>query len=357
MTTTPSVVAVILAGGSGTRFWPVSRAKRPKQFLSISSSGESLLRATARRIEGLVGKDRVMVVTNELHAEQVKVEVPSAHIVCEPVARNTAASIGLAAAVAKKKFGDAVLVVLPADHAVSDEAQLRRTLDTSIAVARDEEVIVTIGIPPTSPHTGYGYIRRGPKLATHGFMVSRFYEKPNLERAKQYFSSGEFYWNSGMFAFRVSVIQQAMKDFLPEMAAGMERIEGAVASAAFASVVAAEFEKIEGISIDFGVLEHARNCAVVPAEPFGWNDVGSWDAWADHFSKDDRHNLLRGDTLAIDSEGCIVNSERKLTAILGCTDLVVIDAPDALLVCPRSRVQDVKAIVDELKARGRRELV
>lgn len=352
-----NVKAVILAGGQGARFWPISRMERPKQFLSISADGESLIQATARRIVSLVGTENVLIVTNSLHEKLIREHVPSAAVLCEPVGRNTAASIGLAALRVRRERPDTVMVVLPADHAVRDEAALTATLEEAVAVAAAEDLLVTIGVKPTYPHTGYGYIKRSAALKGNGYLVGRFYEKPNLERAQKYCEAGNFYWNSGMFAWRAEVILEALEEEMPELYAGLMRIDAVLGTADEARMIAEVFETLDAVSIDFGVLEHSRNCAVIAARDFGWNDVGSWDAWAEHFAPDEAGNLVRGDVLLLDSNHCLVHSEKRLTALLGVEDLIVIDAGDAILVCPRQRVQDVRRIVEELKARGRRELI
>lgn len=357
MATSRHVTVVILAGGQGARFWPISRMRRPKQFLSISANGESLIQATARRIAGLAGKENVLIVTNKLHEELIREHVPYAQVMCEPVGRNTAASIGLAALHVRRKNPGGVMIVLPADHAVRDEGKLLKTLEEAVAVAGAEDLLVTIGIPPTYPHTGYGYIKRSAALKGNGFLVGRFYEKPNVERARKYCESGDFYWNSGMFAWRAEVILEAMEDEMPELYAGLMQIDQVLGTADEEKITASVFESLESVSIDFGVLEHARNCAVVAAFDFGWNDVGSWDAWAEHFEPDTEGNLVRGDAIVLDSKGCLVHSEKRLTAVLGAENLIIIDSGDALLICPRDRVQDVRRIVDELKEKGRRDLI
>lgn len=351
------IFVVILAGGQGTRFWPISRAKRPKQFLSLAANGESLISATARRVGDFSRVNPPLVVSNVLHRELILEHVPGAMVLCEPEGRNTSASIGLAAQWIQKQNPNAIMIVLPADHAVSDEQNLVHTLGNAIALAQAEELLVTIGIEPKFPHTGYGYIKRGAKLAHSGFMISRFFEKPSLERAKSYYESGEFYWNSGMFVWRVDSILAAFKEYMPELAAGLDQIGAALGSDSQTQVISEVFPKLESISVDFGVLEHARNCAVVSAGDFGWTDVGSWDAWAEFFEKDSEGNLQKGDTLLVESQGCVVYSEKKFTAVLGAKDLVIIDSGDALLVCPRERVQDVRGVVDELKQKGRTELI
>ncbi len=351
------IFAVILAGGQGTRFWPVSRMKRPKQFLSISDDGESLIQATARRVRPLVGAGSTYVVTNMLHEPLIREHVPDSIVISEPVGRNTAASIGLAAVYVDHECPDAVCVVLPADHAISNDDLLCDAIRKASDVARGQDMLVTIGVRPTHPHTGYGYIKRGKGLTEGAYRVDRFFEKPSLERAEQYLEAGDFLWNSGMFVWRTSAILAAIKSYLPELAAGLEEIRASIGTPSEKEVMSRVFPTLESISIDFGVLEHARNCAVIDAEPFGWNDVGSWDAWAEHFERDRDGNLLHGDVLAIESKNCVVQSDHKFTAVLGVENLVVIDSGDALLICPSSEVQEVRKIVEALKQKKRTELL
>lgn len=348
---------VILAGGQGTRFWPISRTKHPKQFLSIREDGESLISATARRVAALSPQGAPWIVANTMHETLVREHVPNAVVLCEPVGRNTAPSIAYAAMRLAKVQPDAVMVVLPADHAISDEEKLRVTLANAVALASAEELLVTIGIEPSWPNTGYGYIKRGAKLAHSGYMVSRFFEKPNEERAKSYLESKQFFWNSGMFVWRVDAILAAIREYMPELYGPLAKIEPKLGTPEEAQALTEVFPALESVSIDIGVLEHARNCAVVEAESFGWNDVGSWDAWAQHFEKDSEGNLQHGDTLLVDSTDSVVYSPSRFAAVIGVENLVVIDSGDALLVCPRSRVQDVRRIVEHLKQRGRTELM
>lgn len=352
-----NVTVVILAGGQGARFWPISRMRRPKQFLSISANGESLIQATARRVVDLVGTENVLIITNKLHEPLIREHVPFASVMCEPIGRNTAASIGLAALQVRRRDPKGVMVILPADHAVRDEAKLLKTLDEACSIAAAEDLLVTIGVPPSYPHTGYGYIKRSAALKGNGYLVGRFYEKPNLERARKYCESGDFFWNSGMFAWRADVILEAIEDEMPELHAGLMKIDAVIGTPNEDAVTAEVFAALESVSIDFGVLEHARNCAVIAALDFGWNDVGSWDAWAENFEPDDLGNLVRGDALVLESKGCLVHSEKRLTAVLGAENLIIIDAGDALLICARERVQDVRRVVDELKERGRKDLI
>ncbi len=349
---------VILAGGQGTRFWPISRMDRPKQFLSISNSGESLIQSTARRVSALSSDKGLHVVTNVAHIPLIKEHIPQARIMVEPVGRNTAAAIGYAAVVLAKQIGgDPVCVFLPADHAVGDEARLRETLSEAIALAAEQDALVTVGVKPNAPNTAYGYIRKGTPVKGNAFKVQRFYEKPNLDRAKKYFEAGDYYWNSGMFVWRVSTILAALEEFMPDLYQGLLKISAALGTSSEDAVIAEVFNAFESTSIDFGVLEHAKNCVVVCGESFGWNDVGSWDAWAEHFTKDDQGNLVNGEAILIDSNDCVVYSDHRLIGLVGTQDLIVIDAGDALMVCPRERVQDVKLIVSELKKKGRTDLI
>jgi mannose-1-phosphate guanylyltransferase len=352
---------VVLAGGQGSRFWPLSRCARPKQFLSMNGDGESLIQATVRRVQPLVSSERILVVASDRLMPLVREHVPSAGVIIEPDARNTAACIGLASVAASVRDTgvDPVLVVLPADHAVSDEESLQRALQEAIEIARESDSLVTIGIPPTSPHTGYGYIKRGDKLSGRAYHVDRFFEKPNLQRAQKYIEHGEYSWNSGMFVWRASVILSAFRDHMPEMYQQLEQIREALVSGhelGASDLINEIFSGLESISIDFGVLEHARNCVVIDAEPFGWNDVGSWDQWAENFDSDQEGNLIHGDAVVIDSNRCVVRSEGRLIAAVGLKDVVIVDSGDAILVVSRDNVQDVRKVVAELKAKGRYDL-
>ena len=356
------VQAIILAGGQGSRFWPLSRSALPKQFLSLGDSGESLIQATVRRIVPLVGEENVRVVANPNLEPLITKHVPSATVICEPMARNTAACIGLAAAysMAEKPGFDPVLIVLPADHAIKDDALLRTALQEAVDRARESDVLVTIGIPPTRPHTGYGYIKKGKAVGGQSFQVERFFEKPSLERAQKYLEQGGYCWNSGMFAWRASVILESFRRHLPQMAEGLDEIRGLLEKAgpkAAAPRIQELFSGFESISIDFGVLEHAKNCVVVHAQEFGWNDVGSWDQWAESFQRDSDGNLVKGDAVVIDSSGCVIRTAGRVVAAVGLKDVIVIDSGDALLVVSHEHVQEVRKVVEELKKRGRSDLV
>jgi mannose-1-phosphate guanylyltransferase len=344
-----STHAVLLAGGSGTRFWPLSRAKRPKQFLSLASD-KTLLFETFARVEELAGAARTWVVCGRDHAALVREALPAlppAHLVVEPAARNTAPAIGLAAVEVSREDPAATLVVLPSDHHIADPAAFRAALRAAVRVAEGGD-LVTLGIPPTRPETGYGYLRRG-KLREKGvYAVEAFVEKPDAATAEKYLRDPAYSWNAGIFVFRADALLEAIRQHLPAVDAQLARIArdpGALAEA---------FPRVPSISIDYGVMEKARRIALVDPGAIGWSDVGSFAALAEVRPLDARGNALSGDALAIESDGCVVLSEGgRLVAAVGLRDVCVIDAGDAILVVPKHRAQDVRKVVDELRSRGR----
>lgn len=348
---------VILAGGQGTRFWPLSRQSFPKQFLPFASDGQSLIQCTAKRAQRLTPQRKLMVLTTPQQKPLVQAQLPEVDTVVEPFPRNTAAAIALAALAIKREDTERVMVVLPADHAVVDEAKLIAALQEAVDLANTREVLVTLGIKPSSPHTGYGYLKRGQHLGANAYEVARFFEKPNLERATVYASSPQFSWNSGMFVWKTRVFLEGLAAYMPDLYNALCAIDRSWGSKEYEPALSKAFESLESISIDFGLLEHAKNCCLVACEDFGWSDVGSWDAWSERLPVDNRGNVVLGDALLIDSQDCVVHSERRFSAIIGAKDLVLIDSGDALLICPKDRLQDVRKIVEELKRKGRTELI
>lgn len=371
------VYAVIMAGGAGTRFWPASRANRPKQLLPLAgSSAESLLAATVRRLSPLVTEDRVIVVTGEHLKEGTKQAVPgvpAAQILCEPAPRNTAPCIAWATATIERMDPDALVAVLPSDHFITDEAEFRRVLERALAVAASGRV-VTVGIVPTRPETGYGYIEVGDTLAgdttnaggpaSGARAVARFVEKPDRARAEQFLAGGKHLWNAGMFFFRARDMGTLVAQHLPELAEGVGRIDaeaaktGAVGGAG-TDVLKSVFPTLPSISIDHGVMEKAEGLAVVPGD-FGWNDVGSWQSAWELGSPDAQGNALSPNALAIDGKNNLVRAVpdgKKVIALVGVDDLVVVETEDAILVIPRERAQDVRLVVEALKASKRTDLL
>ena len=337
----------MIAGGSGTRFWPRSRARVPKQLLPLLGA-RSMLQETIARVSPPIARERLLVVTGRRQAGAVRRQLAglSATVVVEPEARSTAPAIALAALRIAARDPDAVMAVLPADHAIANVAAFRRDLRLALDVAERTSALVTIGVVPTHPETGYGYIRVGrPIRGTRGRAahVAGFVEKPTRPRAEALLARGDVLWNSGIFAWRVSAILAALRRHLPAVVRTLEAAGG--------RGLAAAYRRLRTVSIDHGVLEHAAEVAVVRAR-FDWSDVGSWAAVAALWAGGNGRNVLRGRSLAIDSRGCLVDGGKRLVAVLGVDDLVVVDTPDAVLVCRKDRSQDVRLVVDELRRRG-----
>ncbi len=351
---TPRVYAVVMAGGQGTRFWPLSRGARPKQLLPLGGGDESLLRATVRRVAALVPPERVLVVTAANLKDGVLAELPELppeNVLVEPLGRNTAPCVGWAAATIARRDPAGILAVLAADHFIADEAAYVEVLRRAVRTAADGE-LVTVGIQPTRPETGYGYLELGGTLADGVFRAQRFVEKPDRARAEAFLRAGNFLWNSGMFFFRADVVLAAIERFLPQLARGLAAFDAAAAQGGEEAAVAGGYASLPSVSIDTGVMERAERVAVVPGD-FGWSDVGSWTTAWELADKDDAGNALPHDAVAIDSARNYVRAPHgKLVALVGLADLVVVDTEDALLVMPRERAQDVRAVVDALRARG-----
>lgn len=359
----PNVHAVIMAGGAGTRFWPASRMRRPKQLLPLGGGDEPLLAATVRRLAPLVTEDRITVVTGE-HLEGATAAalpgVPRHRILCEPAPRNTAPCIAWASAVIERLDPDALVMVLPSDHFISDEPGFRDVLARALRAAESGRV-VTVGVVPTRPETGYGYIEVGDDLGDGAKQVARFVEKPDRARAEAFLAGGKHLWNAGMFFFRARDMRELVAAHLPELAAGIARIEAATGRHDATEVLRAVFPTLPSVSIDHGVMEKAAGLTVVPGS-FGWNDVGSWESAWELGEKDASGNAIDAGATVIDGKGNLVRvlgggQGKKVIALVGVEDLVVVDTDDALLVLPRARAQDVRLIVDALKAAGRTELL
>ena len=347
--------AVIMAGGSGTRFWPASRRARPKQLLPLAPGDDrSLLRATVERIRPLVPVERIYVVPSAALAEATAAELselPRENVLAEPVGRNTAPCVGWAAATVRRRDPEGVMMVLPADHHIGDPEGYRAVLEKGLEAA-GEGALVTVGIEPTRPETGYGYLEVGEALESGVHRARRFVEKPNRQRAEQFLAAGDFLWNSGMFFFRADSILGAIDAHLPGLAAALGEFDEAAARGEEATLVASRYAELPAVSIDHGVMEKADEVLVVPGS-FGWSDLGSWTTAWELADKDEDDNALLAEAVAVDASGCYVSApEGKLVALVGVQDLVVVDTPDALLVVPRERAQEVRAVVARLKAEG-----
>jgi len=352
--------AVVMAGGSGTRFWPASRAARPKQFLPLAGrDGTSLLQATVRRAAHVVGADHVMVVAAQRHAALLAEQLPALHpdnLLLEPEGRNTAPALAWASTTLRRREPNAVIAALPADAHVEDEAAFAAALERALLAAEGGS-IVTLGIRPTRAETGYGYLELDDAVAASDVnvpgvqRVRAFVEKPDRARAQAYVAGGRHLWNCGMFCFRAEVMLREIERQLPPLAAFVARADAAAARGDEGALVDQQYATLPSVSIDFGVMERAPDVSVVPAS-FGWDDVGSWAAAFELADKDDAGNGGDGTHLAIDSHGCYVrNAAGKLVVLVGMQDVVVVDTADALLVLPRDRAQDVSKVVAELKQR------
>ncbi|MCB9545713.1 MAG: mannose-1-phosphate guanylyltransferase [Myxococcales bacterium] len=355
--------AVIMAGGAGTRFWPLSRRLRPKQLLAIGTEAP-LLVETVARLAPLIPAERVRVVAGPHLVAGIQAVLPDlgpAGLIVEPCARNTAPCVGLAAVHIAREDPDAVMAVLPADHHIADGPAFRRALAAAAERARAGE-IVTLGLRPTRPETGYGYIHADhddTALTSNGTevcRVRRFVEKPPRAVAERYLADGGYLWNSGMFFFTAARILSDIKRFLPGLHAALLRIQAAIDTPAYPEVLAEQFASVRSVSLDYGVMEHASDVRVIPAD-IGWNDVGHWAALADFAEADDHGNVVHGPTVVLDSQDTIVQAEGRMTTVVGVTGLVVVSTPDAVLVCPRDRAQDVRKVVAVLEERGEEELL
>jgi mannose-1-phosphate guanylyltransferase len=363
------VHAVILAGGRGTRFWPRSRARTPKQLLNIIGK-QTMLEQTVARLRPLIPPDRIWTVTNSEQAAEVRKQLPSAarrHVLTEPVGRNTAAAIALAALhVRNAAKGDALLAVLPADHYIANPERYRIIVRAALDVAREKGRMVVLGIPPTRPETGFGYIERmGDALDSRGFpvyAVRRFTEKPTLAVAKEYAGSGHYHWNAGMFFWTVSTFLKNLHMYLPKTYAALESLSDSIGKSAYDRKLRAIYPKLENISVDYAILEPATrrpgdaSIFVIPAE-IGWSDIGSWAAVYELLAKQPGENVLAGQGCAIDATGNLLWSPSKFVAALGVHDLVVVETPHALLICPRELAQDVGKIVKWLASNRRNDLL
>ncbi len=355
------VHAVILAGGSGTRFWPASRRERPKQLLPLApGSSAPLIAETVRRIRPLVPAERVLIATGKSLVAGTRTALPElaeSSVLAEPAARNTAPCIAWAASVIHRRDPEAVAMVLPSDHHIADEDRFREVLARALDSAR-RGTITTIGIEPTRPDTGYGYLELGEELGQGLRRGLRFVEKPNRARAEEYLASGRFVWNSGMFFFRVADMLSAVREHLPELFAGLERIEAAARKGVEHERAETErvFPSLPSVSIDVGVMEKLGAFNVVPGS-FGWSDLGSWETSWELGQKDAAGNAVSAETVLIEATNNLVvdlrsGGKKGVMAALGVDDLCIVETDDALLVIPRSRAQDVRLIVEELKRRA-----
>lgn len=349
-----------MAGGKGERFWPLSTARRPKQLLALGG-GRPLILQAVDRLAGLIPPERILIVTGAALVEPIRQMLGQGSpvgVLGEPLGRDTAAAIAAGAAWIRRRDPDAVFCVLTADHLIGDLPVFRETLARALELCAANDVLMTIGIAPTEPSSAYGYIETGDPWRTAGaievFHAKRFVEKPDPETAKGYLASGRYAWNSGMFVWSVRSIRKAFADFRPELAARLEAWSACASAADFEAALARDFPALEKISIDYAVMEKARNIVVCKGA-FTWDDVGSWPALEAHLPRDGAGNATTGDVEALDCAGNIVVSEGRLTALVGVRDLVVVQAEGVTLVCHKSRAQELKALLGRLRAQPNRD--
>jgi mannose-1-phosphate guanylyltransferase len=348
---------IIMAGGVGARFWPLSRERKPKQFLSIFGD-ESLIQMTYNRLRQMLDAEHIYIVTNAMQKPAIQdqlPQLPETNIIVEPIGRNTAPCIGLAAVHIRKMDPDAVMMVLPADHLIQDVDECTRVLKNAMMVAEETGNLVTIGIQPTRPETGYGYIqyeeesdKQNPYVKIGAYHVKTFAEKPNLSTAERFLESGDFLWNSGMFIWKVETILGEIHRLLPDLHDGLKTIEEAIGTEEYMPTLDQAYRMIRGISIDYGVMEKAENVYVLRGE-FGWSDVGSWDEVYRVGTKDENGNTVHGRVVARNSKNNLLHANTRTIATYGIDDLIVIETDDAVLVCKRSASQDVKEVVDYIR--------
>ncbi len=349
-------VAVIMAGGKGERLWPKSRAATPKQFLALGGEKETMICLTVKRMLRLTDIDNIFVVTGKQYFELTHEQLPSLpvqNILCEPQGKNTTACIGYAAKVVQKRYaedirrdGDIIMMVVPSDHIIKDQKAFSSDLDKCCRIAEENRTIVTVGISPTGPETGFGYIKVDKKRpienAELAWKMSKFVEKPDLSLAKRYVASGSYYWNAGMFVFPVGYMLKCIKRFHPHNSSCLSAIGRSIGKRTEQSTVERAFEKMESISIDYAVMEHIRGSITV-ASTFDWNDVGTWAAIPEIQRPDAQGNYINGKAVTYDATGCIVEVPKgKAVAILGVSNLVIVESENALLVCHKDYAQKIR---------------
>ena len=354
------ITALIMAGGRGERFWPKSRKNLPKQFLSLTDDGKTMIQLTVERIRSIVDLEDIFIATNRDYRQLVLEQlpgIPMENILCEPVGRNTAPCIGLGAVHIAKKYEDALMLVLPSDHLIKFSKMYLSILKDACKVAEKGKNLVTIGITPDYPETGYGYIKFDPhRMEDRAYAVDRFVEKPDLETAKEYLETEEYLWNSGMFIWKVSSILWNMKQHMPDTYRHMMAIRDAIGTETEQQALEQEFQEMESQSIDYGIMEKAEDIYILPGT-FGWDDVGSWLAVERIKKSNELGNVVSGNIITVDTHNCIIQGDRKLIAAVGLEDIVIVDTEDATLICAKDSTAEIKKVLENLKICNRDEYI
>lgn len=350
--------ALIMAGGRGERFWPKSRKGLPKQFLSLTDDGKTMIQLTVERILPLVDVEDIYVATNKDYLELVRTQlpgIPEGNIICEPVGRNTAPCIALGAALISSKYEDAVMMVLSSDHLIRYNSMYQTILRDACEVALEGDNLVTVGITPDHPETGYGYIKfNASESYGRAFSVERFVEKPSLEKAKEYLAADDYLWNSGMFLWKISSVMKRFRELMPDVYEGVMKIKNAYIEGRMDEALEQIFPDFPSISIDYGIMEKSQNIYTIPGT-FGWDDVGSWLAVERIKKSNEYGNIVDGNVITIDTKNCIIQADKKLIATIGLKDLVIVDTEDATLICEKGSTADIKKVLENLRICNRNE--
>ena len=353
---------LIMAGGGGSRFWPLSRQKTPKQLLKLSGK-EYMVNEAVDRMANVIGKGNIFIITSEQQAADMitvtEGRVYQRNILAEPAARNTAACIGYAAMYILKKYGDGVMIITPADHYIEDIEPLNAAFNLALRKAEEEDKLITIGLKPTFPSTGYGYIQYDPASCDNIMTALEFKEKPDKETADRYLESGRYVWNSGMFIWKASLILEKIKQYVPDIYTDLEKIAAVMDTPKEQEVLHEVYPSIRNISVDYAVMEPSAaegNVLVIPCA-CGWNDVGSWDMLPVLHAPDEQGNVCVGDVVTVNTKDSVVYSSGRMVTTVDMENVVVVEMPDAVLVCRKDKAQNVKKIVDALKKAGRQDLL
>lgn len=354
------IFSLIMAGGSGTRFWPRSKAVKPKQYLNLFGD-DSLLQSTIKRFSNFTSAENIYIVSGKSQSavlEQQTQMLPKKNLIYEPVGKNTLPCIGLAAMFAERESPDGIMVVTPSDHLIENDKLFGETVLAAVKIADERDGIVTIGISPTYPATGYGYVKTEKDITGSAkikqFKVERFVEKPNEKVAADYLKQGGFYWNSGLFVFKISVFLDAVKQFAPALYSDLRRIQADLGNPSFEETLDKIYRAVESISVDYGIMEHAENIYLVEGN-FVWNDLGSWESVYLTSEKDENGNAGAGESIIVDSKNSYIYSETGLIALVGLDDIIVVQDGNTTLVCKRDRAEDIKKVVDQLKAENKNQ--